>query len=190
MPYLPYTKRCAQLKMKPRTIKITILIILCLGQTQLVSAYVTGLIPWHIFISFLLCLLALIIVFITGILDSIRKTRLTKKWTVPIFASLTLGFTLGWFLSTYQDSERRENAEELISALANYKNDNGEYPLTERELKPDYLNSIPTSNWGLYSVQFDYLLDSTKKEFGLEYKIATGCGYYYHSSMKEWQFWD
>jgi hypothetical protein len=176
--------------MNPRTIKIAILTLACLGQIQLVSAYVTGLIPWHIFFSLLLCLTALIIVIITSIFDSFRRTRLTKTWTFPIFASLTLGFILGWVLSAYQGNQRRENAERIISALNNYKNENGEYPLTQGDLKPDYLNSIPTSNWGLFSVSFDYQPDSTKKEFRLEYRIETGCGYYYHSSMAEWQFWD
>jgi len=176
--------------MNARTIKIAILTLTCLGQIQLVSAYVTDLIPWHIFYSFLFCLTSLILVIITGVFDSIRKTQLTKKWTLPFFVSLTLGFILGWTLSVYQDNERRQNAEEIISALGNYKTENGEYPLTQGDLKPDFLNSIPKSNWGLFSVEFDYQPDSTRKEFGLEYKVATGCGYYYHSSMKEWQFWD
>ena len=176
--------------MSPKTIKMTILVVLCLVQIQIVSAYVTGLIPWHIFFSLLLCLIALITLAVSKIFDSKRKTRWTKKWTIPIFATLTLGLILGWSLSAYQDNERRQNAEELISALENYKYENGEYPLKEGDLKPNYLTSIPTSNWGLYAVEFDYQVDSTKQDFGLEYKIAMGCGYYYHSSMKEWQFWD
>lgn len=176
--------------MKQKIIKIAILIILCLGQIQLVSSYIIDLIPWHIFFSFILCLTALIIVIFTGTFDSIRKTNRSKKWTKPIFTTLTFGFILGWLLSAYQDNERRENAEELIGALSNYKNENGDYPLLIRDLKPKYLNSIPTSNWGLYSVPFDYQSNSTRKEFELEYKVTTGCGYYYQSSMKEWQFWD
>lgn len=176
--------------MKSRTIKIAILTLFCLGQIQLVSAYVTGLIPWHIFFAFLLCGFGLLTVIVTAIIDSIKKYRWTAKWTLPIFASLTLGFILGWILSDYQDKQRRENAEEIISALNEYKADKGKYPESQMELKPDYLSDIPTSNWGLLPVMFSYEADSTKNEFALEYKVATGCGYYYHSSMKEWQFWD
>lgn len=132
--------------MKPFNFKIAILALVCLGQVQLVAAYVTGFFPWHIFAAFLLWGFGLLTVIVTAIIDSIRKCGLTRKWTLPIFTSLTLGIILGWVLSDYQNKQRRENAEELISALKEYKADKGKYPESHMDLKPDYLSDIPTSN--------------------------------------------
>ncbi|MCT4614226.1 MAG: hypothetical protein N4A49_05040 [Marinifilaceae bacterium] len=169
-------------------LKILLIIIIGLIQTFLMTRFNPDLIPFEIFIAFGITALGLLIGFITLLTDFKNKQGKINSGLLIMFAFLA-GHGIGFLVMRYQNSERRENANLIIEKLDLYFQQKGHYPEKLKDLKPEYLEKIPTSNWGLESVDFEYQLDTLNRCYSIDYKIGTGCGWTYYNG-DGWQFYD
>ena len=169
-------------------LKILLVIIIGLIQAFLMTRYNPDLIPFEIFIAFGLTAFGLLIGFIV-LLTDFKNKQGKRNSGLLIMLSFIAGHGIGFFAMRYQDSERRENATLIIEKMDLYFQEKGYYPENLIDLKPDYFENIPTSNWGLERIDFEYQLDSLNRFYSIDYKIGTGCGWTYFSG-DGWQFYD
>nr|WP_320119500.1 hypothetical protein [uncultured Marinifilum sp.] len=169
-------------------LKILLIIFIGLIQAFLMTRYNPDLIPFEIFIAIGLTVFGVLIGFIAMLIDYNNKKG---KRNIGLFVMVAFlaGFGVGILTMRYQNNERRENANLIIGKLDLYFQQKGSYPENLIELKPGYLKNIPTSNWGLEKVDFDYKVDSLERYYLIDYKVGTGCGWTY-ASGDGWQFYD
>ncbi|BDD05267.1 hypothetical protein [Aureibacter tunicatorum] len=168
--------------------KILLVVIIGLIQTFLMTRYNPNLIPIELFMAFGLSAFGLLFGSIV-LLTDLKNNQGKRNSGLLIMFAFLIGSGIGFSAMKYQDSERRENANFIIYELNLFYEQNGYYPEKLGDLIPEYLEELPTSNWGLKRIDYKYELDKSNQFYSIDYKTGTGCGWTYFSS-DGWQFYD
>jgi len=187
------------LKMNKRLLKILFIMVVVVIQLFLITRYNPDLFSMELMASIGITVIGFLFGFIVMLFsfgsrkrsrNIYRSRKQNRKGSLGLFlmAVFLFGFIPGLFVNGYQNYQRRESAELIIEKLEQYFEEHGQYPIKLSELEPKYLSSVPTSNWGLSKIEFEYHTN-IEKSYSINYKIGLGCGWSY-SNGGGWQFYD
>jgi hypothetical protein len=144
-----------------------------------------GISVFPVFIIFILPLLTLYWLLYARVGEK-RKSKSHRYVLTSLFVIIiSFVFTIG--IIRWQTIKSKEQGNNIIRAVENYRSIKNKYPASLDNLIPQFMYPIPYSYMGYGNVQYDYKLKPDSSNYVLSFPNAAIFSTIYNSEIREWK---